>query len=49
MQTLFGPRPEKTGLQGFRLGHTQISMLSYTDLQENRNFALTKFIYDTFQ
>ena len=45
----FEPRCKKICIQGFQLGNTQTSQLSYRDKLENWNFACIKYTYDTFQ
>ena len=44
----YGPRREKTCLQGFRKREFQTSLLSYTDWLENWNFTCSKFAYATY-
>ena len=41
----YGPRLEKTCLQGFRKSDFQTSLLSYTDWLENCNFTCSRFTY----
>ena len=45
----YGPRREKTCLQGVHQSEFQTSLLSYRDYLENWNFTCSKFILDTIQ
>ena len=46
---LFGFRGGKTRCLGFQQSETKISLVSYIDLLENRNFTCSKFRYNTFR
>ena len=46
---IYGTRPDKTCLRGFRHNEPQTSLLSYRDYLENWNFNCYKFTYGTFQ
>ena len=48
-QGIYGPRREKTCLQGFCQSEFQTDLLSYRDYLGNWNFTCTKFTYATFQ
>ena len=45
LETIIGPRSNKTCLQGFQQSETQTSLLSYRDHVENWNFTCSNFLH----